>query len=274
MIATMLALILLQEAPTETAKRVDALCAQLSDDDMETREKATAELAAIGRPALKSVAVLRERGDAEVRGRAGEAYEKIVESLRGKALKLELTLLDREIRAGHEIRFEAKLKNVEEFPIEVALSAGWVLNPWTNSYYNPQQQEAQQVRQLKQVQWSNNDWNGAPAMVRKVTIQPGECVDVTRETAVALVAVEGKHKVTATWMAATELGDDGELQWNNAWGNARNNRVNRVNRANLVRVQQRAGQQAAPQQTMNATEEATDGPKPVTAEAEIRMIKE
>lgn len=265
MITILMAMALVQDAANETGKRVEALCAQLSDDDVEIREKATAELGAMGRPALKAVMVLRERGDAEVRGRAGEAFEKIVESLRGSALKLELTLLDAEIRQGQEIRFEAKLKNVEEFPIEVALSTGWLHNPWTNSYYNPQQQE--NVQQLKQVTW-NNDWNGnsIPSMVRKVTLKPGECVDVTRETAIALTAANGKHKVTASWMAATEL-DEEDLQWNGAWGNRRVNRA-RVNQVRVA-VQQRAGQ-AAPQQSA-AVEPAADAPKPVTAEAEIKV---
>lgn len=119
--ALVLALACGQDAPEE---RLRKLAADLASEDFEVREKASQEFIRLGRPALPAARKLLESPDAEVKARAAGIVRAIEAALRAKALVLEVSADKKAYKPGEKISLEARLKNVEDFPV-VALKFIW-----------------------------------------------------------------------------------------------------------------------------------------------------
>jgi hypothetical protein len=102
--------------------RLTKLTQDLGCADPATRERATAELVSIGRPALATLKALEKNAsDSEVRSRASSAVREIYEDLRWNALKVEVATDRRKYRPGDDIKVSVRLQNVEDFPVTVYL---------------------------------------------------------------------------------------------------------------------------------------------------------
>lgn len=245
MIATILALALMQEAPEQSAKEIDRLCADLASDDLEARDTATAELPKLGRAALKAVRRLTSSSDAEVRGRAQDVFARIIAPLKAGAIKFEIEIHDASYRAGEAVRFTARLRNVEEFPCEASFGSV------------PVQIQQKEQLQLKQAQEQNfvNDIEDEDVLTAGVVLQPGETLDVTCQTWLTFVkdgqgfstldnAKPGTYKVTAVCQPNLARQVDNY---------ASSIRINRVQLRNFVPQQ---GQQMARNSFRNVRENA------------------
>ncbi len=191
MICLVAALFVLQDAPSDdTARKIDALCAQLSDDDPERREAATEELMTLGRPALRAVLRLRSSDDAEVRGRAEALVRELKKPFEAAALKLEIKLLAGPVAHGEPVAFEARLVNIEEF--EVQVSRRGKRRPSFDSRATTAFGGLEYL-----IAEENEDFE-----IVQVTVRPGMSLDVSAETSVQVLskyqAYAMRHGVDAT----------------------------------------------------------------------------
>ena len=244
MMTTILTLALLQAAPTDAKTEIEQLCVDLGSDDPEVRDQATKTLLTSGRAAIRPVMALKKSGDAEVRGRADAIAAQLIATLRDSALKLEVKLIDEKVKPGESVRFQATLKNVDEFPVDIVIgyeaAEGQV-------YYQSEKQVQRQVQQQER----NNDLDVQETVAKTVTLKPGESVDVSSSVQVtfragrasyatlAEAAGHGPVTMTVQFAEGTMAASEDAL---------RNLAVNRVNVRNVA---QQRGQQVA-QQTVNS----------------------
>ena len=102
--------------------RLSKLSADLGSSEPSVRERAHADLVAMGRPALKTLRTLQAGAtDPEIRLRAAAAAREIVDDLRRTALKMEVSTDKRTYQPGETVTVTVRLKNAEDFPVTVFL---------------------------------------------------------------------------------------------------------------------------------------------------------
>lgn len=116
--------ILAQDAP---AQRIAQLCRELSDADLEVRERALEEVIRIGEPAIDALVKVAQGTDAEGKARATTALRKIGRTLCRKHLKLEVSADKRTYRPDETITVRLRVVNGGKTPAILFLQRSFLL---------------------------------------------------------------------------------------------------------------------------------------------------